>query len=228
MPAPAVTGQIGGDRRAGRVGQRLGRNVVQSFHGAHLVGHEVVEPHIQRALLGNGVAIADALVEKPFESIHPRRGDLLDVDGVGVHARRVGDHRDHRQRHRHGIAVGECDHGPRHDSLDDRQLAEMLGRLEYPPTSAAEELQRLELYDQVFVGRGLVVAPVVLGPSGNMGQRFHQHRREIVGQQLNFLVRMLGRHLMHQREIRHQCVHRLHCDVHPRDPRIRIQVCFGL
>ena len=70
--------------------------------------------------------------------------------------------------------------------------------------------------------RRLVVGLVVVAPARHVGERLEQHRREVVGQQLDFFVDVIGGHLVHQREMRHHHVDHPDRDVHPRPARIRL------
>ena len=144
-----------------------------------------------------------------------------------VHARGVDEHRDHRDGHRNRITVG-ADHGHAGKHLvQHRKLFEMLGRLEQPTPAAPQELQCLELGGQVLVGRRLVVRQVVVGPSRHVREGLHEHRGEVVGQQLDLFVHVLGGHLVHQHEVRHQHVHHLHRDVHARRPWVGLHAGLG-
>jgi len=40
------------------------------------------------------------------------------------------------------------------------------------------------------------------------------------GEELNLLVHVVGRHLVHEREVRHDHVHHLNGDIHPRLARV--------
>ena len=112
------------------------------------------------------------------------------------------------------------------DLAQHRQLLEVLRRLEQPAPTATKKLHRLELGLEVFVVRCLVVGHVVVAPPRHVRQRLEQHRGEVVGQQLDLLVHVLGRHLVHQREVRHHDVHHLHGDIHSRPARIRLDPGF--
>src|SRR5690606_2317823 len=105
---------------------RFARDAVHTFGGTDLVGHEIVEGDVGGALGGNDVAIAHARVEQVFQSVHPCAGNCRNVHLVTVHPLRVGDHRDHRQRHGNRIAVGEHDHDAGHHFVEDPQLPEVL------------------------------------------------------------------------------------------------------
>src|SRR6202047_4581927 len=62
---------------------------------------------------------------------------------------------------------------------------------------------------------------VVVPPPWHMPESFHQHRREVVGQQLDFLMDMFGGHLVHEREVRHDGIQELDRDIHPHPSWIR-------
>ncbi len=106
-------------------------------------------------------------------------------------------------------------------------MFEMLRRLEQPAPATAQELQGLQLGHHVPVVRRLVVGFVVVTPGGDVRQGLEVHRGKVVGQQLNFLVHMVGGHLVHQREVRHHDVHHADGDVHPSAPRVRLDTDLG-
>ena len=102
--------------------------------------------------------------------------------------------------------MGEHDDAAGENPIQHRHLLEMLGRLEQPAPASAQELHRFELGGEVFVVRRLVVGPVVVAPAGHVGQRLQQHRGDVVGQQLDLFVDVIGGHLVHEREMRHHGV----------------------
>ena len=144
-PATLVAGQIIGHRGTCVVGHRLADEAENLFGDTEFVGHEVVEGHVDRSLGCDDVAIADERGEHQFESVDPFGGDLLDRYWRAVHARRVGEHRDHREGYRHRVAMGTHDGHAGEDAFEHRKLLEVLRRLEQPPPAAPQELQRLEL-----------------------------------------------------------------------------------
>ena len=71
------------------------------------------------------------------------------------------------------------------------------------------------------VMRRLVVGAVVVAPARHVGECLEQHRRDVVGQQLDLFVDVIGGHLVHEREMRHHDVDHPDGDVHPGPPRVR-------
>lgn len=214
--------QVAGDGLARLMGEGLAGQGVDALGHAEFVGHEVVEPDVDRAVRADGVAVAHQRAEHLIEAVDPGVGDLFDWHRRAVHARGVGDHRDHRQRHRHRIAVGEHDDAVGEHPIQHRHLFEVLRRLEQPAPPPAQELHRPQLGGQVFVVRRLVVGLVVVAPAGHVGERLQQHRGDVVGQQLDLLVDVVGGHFVHEREMRHHRVDHPDRDVHPGPPRIRL------
>ena len=131
---------------------------------------------------------------------------LLEVDAVAGESGRVGDHGHHRRRHRHRVAVGD-DEGRVGERLEQGwELLEVLGRLEHPACAAPQPLEHLEDLAQVGVGGSLVARQVEVPPGRHGSGRLEEHRREVDRQQLNLLVRVLDRHLVHAVEVRQGCV----------------------
>ena len=75
--ASLVAGQIVGHRGTCFVGHRLADQAVNLFGDTEFVGHEVVEPHVDRSLGVDDLAITDKCGEHQFESADPAGGDLL-------------------------------------------------------------------------------------------------------------------------------------------------------
>jgi hypothetical protein len=131
-----VAGQIFRHRSTCVVGHRFAHEAVNLFDDSQFVGHEVVEGHIDRTLRCNGIAIADERVEHQREPFDPGGGDLLDRDRRPMHARGVGEHCDHRYRHRHRVAVRAHDGHTRENLVQHGQLLQVLRRLEQPAPAA--------------------------------------------------------------------------------------------
>ena len=72
-----MAGQIVGHRGTCFVGHRLADQAVNLFGDTEFVGHEVVEPHVDRSLGVDDLAITDKCGEHQFESADPAGGDLL-------------------------------------------------------------------------------------------------------------------------------------------------------
>ncbi len=123
----------------------------------------------------------------------------------------VGDHRRHRHGDRHGLAVGHHEGGVGEDRPERAELGEVLRRLEDPPggrplVAVAQVGAHLEHPAQVAVGLGLVggVEPVAVAGEGDAG--LEEHGGEVQGQQLDLLVHVVGRHLVHAHEVGHGVV----------------------
>ena len=99
--------------------QGLAGQVVDARHHGQVVGHELVEVHVDGAVGRQDVALLGAAAEHPLEPVRPVAAHDLDVDPVAGEARRVGDHRDHRRGHRHRVPVRD-DEGGVGEGLDQR------------------------------------------------------------------------------------------------------------
>jgi hypothetical protein len=122
--------------------------------------------------------------------------------------------------------VGENDDAVRKNPIQDGHLLKVLGGFQQPAVSPAKELHGFELCGEVLVVRCLIVGLVVVAPLRHMGERLEQHGGEIVGEQLNLFVDMIGCHLVHEREMRHQQVDHADGDVHPGATRVRLDTCL--
>ena len=92
-----VARQVVGDRRAGSIVEFLACFFVDLRGDRHLVGHELVEAHVDRPLRADDLAVADQCAEHQGEAGDPRRRNLVHRDRRTVHPRGVGDHREHRE-----------------------------------------------------------------------------------------------------------------------------------
>ena len=67
---------------------------------ADVVGHELVEEHVDAAVGGQEVAVADARPQEAVDTIDPVLGERLGFDRGAAHAVAVREHRDRRLDHR--------------------------------------------------------------------------------------------------------------------------------
>ena len=122
-------------RLPGAFVERLAGQVVDARHHGQVVGHELVEVHVDRVVVGQGAALVGAAAEHSFEAVGPVAAHGLHVDPVAGETGGVGDHRDHRRRHRYRVAVGDHEGGVGERLDERRELLEVLGRLEHPAAS---------------------------------------------------------------------------------------------
>ena len=114
-------------RCACSVSQRLAGEVVEALGDPELVGHEVVEADVDRPFGRDDVPVVHERVQHPLQAVGPRCRDLVHRHRRTVHPRGVGEHRKHRQHHRHRVAVGAHHDDAWEDGVEHRQLLEMLG-----------------------------------------------------------------------------------------------------
>ena len=86
------------------------------------------------------------------------------------------------------------------------ELFEMLGRLEDPAGPAPQPLEDLQDGPEVLVGRGLVGGPVGVAPGGDEREGLEEHGGDVDGQELDLLVDVVDRHLVHAFEVGHGLV----------------------
>ena len=103
----------------------------------HVVGHELVEQHVDRAVGGEEVAVSHARLQQPVDAVDPVRRELLGLDRGAAHAIAVGQHRDRRLHHRHGIAVRDRERRVGERGEQRRDLLEVLRRLQHQRVRAA-------------------------------------------------------------------------------------------
>ena len=111
----------------GRICQRLAGEVVNAFSDAELIGHEVVEADVDRALRRDDIETVDERVQHHLQAVDPRCRDLLHRHRRAMHPRGIGDHREHGQRYRHGVAVGAHHDRAGKDGVSTGNLLEVLG-----------------------------------------------------------------------------------------------------
>ena len=127
----------------------------------------------------------------------PVRADRQRVGPVQVHPRRVGEHRDHRHGHLTGVSMGQHEGRVGEHRRQRAELLQVLGALQHPALAAAGVLEHLQDPVQVLVVGCLVRRPVVRPPGRHRGERVEQQRRAVQRQQVDLLVGVPGRHLVH-------------------------------
>ncbi len=103
------------------------------------------------------------------------------------------------------------------------ELLEVLGGLEHPARPAPQPLERLEDLAQVGIAGALVAGQVVVAPQWHRRRGLEEHRREVDGQQLDFLVGVRHGHLVHAVEVRQRGVEER--ESHLGAPEARVRFC---
>ena len=154
----------------------------------HVVGHELVEQHVDAPVGGQEVAVAHARAQQPVDAVDPVLGERLGFDRGAAHAVAVREHRDRRLDHRHRIAVRDRERRVGERREQRRDLLEVLRRLQHPAVRAAEEREHLQHLLHVRVVRALVEREVEVAPARHPGQPLERVRREVEVLELDLLL----------------------------------------
>jgi hypothetical protein len=200
--------------------ERLSRQRVDAGDGGDVVGHELVEAHVDRTGGREQVAIADAGGDHGLHARRPVPSDGDRVRAVDDEAGRVGDHRRHRAGDRHRVAVGDHERRVGKHPRQDAELLQMLGRLEHPPRPTPQPREDLEHRPQILVRRGLVVREIPVAPRRDGRGGLEEHGREVDREELDLLVDVVDRHLVHALEVGQRELEERDRLLGPHDPRI--------
>ena len=124
------------------VGHRQPGPVVDALDHADVVGHELVEDHVDAAIGGQEVAVAHARSQQPVDAVDPVLGERFGLDRGAAHAVAVREHRRRRLDHRHRVAVRDRERRVGKGREQRRDLFEVLRRLQHPAVRAAQERER--------------------------------------------------------------------------------------
>jgi hypothetical protein len=100
------------------------------------------------------------------------------------------------------------------------QLLEVLRRLEHPAVRSAKPLERLQRRLEIRVVRPLIERQVVIAPARRGAEPLEPVGREVEVLDLDLLVHVLGRHVVHRLQQRHPRGGLLVLDETPHVPRI--------
>jgi len=115
--------------------------------------------------------------------------------------RAVGDHGERRLDHRERIAVRDHQRRVGERALERHELLHVLRRLQHPAARPAQPGQHLQHLAPVQVVRRLVVGLVPVAPAQRPAQPLEVVRGEVDLLQLDLLVRVVGRHLVHREHV---------------------------
>jgi hypothetical protein len=179
-----------------------------------------VEDDVDAPLGRHSLAVAHAGAKQALDAVDPVGRERRQVEPRPRDALAVGEHRDRRLDHGDRIAMRDRD-GRVGKRVDERaQLLEVLRRLEHPAVRAAQPLERLQRRLEVRVVRPLVERQVVIAPARRAAQPLEPVRREVQVLDLDLLVHVLRRHVVHRLQERHPRGGLLVLDEAPHVPRI--------